>query len=327
MVNDLPNSGSAPQVSVVVPMYNEEEALGGFFEALEPVLRQLGESYEIICVNDGSRDRTLELLTQRAEADARIKIIDFSRNFGKEAALSAGLDATSGQAVIPIDADLQEPPELIPQMLAHWKEGYDVVLARRKSRESDTAFKRLSAGMFYRAMRLSGDIEIPENVGDFRVMDRKVVDALRLLPERTRFMKGLFAWLGFKQITIEFERPPRQGGEAKQSLKRLVGLASDGLISFSTLPLRIWSYIGFFVALISLLYMIYIVLKTLIFGIDTPGFATLLTVLLFFNGLLMINMGILGAYIARIFTEVKARPLYLVQSRTNFQPREKKSEE
>lgn len=318
MERDVRTSGNAPTVSVVVPMYNEETALGAFFDSLLPVLEGQGRSFEIICVNDGSRDGTLERLVQRAETEPRIKVIDFSRNFGKEAALSAGLEAATGQAIIPIDADLQEPPELIPEMLALWQQGYDVVLAKRRSRASDTVFKRWSAALFYRTMRVLGDIELPENVGDFRVMDRKVVDALQRLPERTRFMKGLFAWLGFRQVTIEFDRPSRQDGEAKQSLKRLVRLASDGLISFSTLPLRIWGYIGFVVAVLALAYMVYIVLKTLIFGIDTPGFATIVTVLLFFNGLMMINMGILGAYIARIFTEVKSRPLYLVQSRVNF---------
>jgi glycosyltransferase involved in cell wall biosynthesis len=318
MDRDSRTTEGGPMISVVAPMHNEEDVLDAFFNALLPVLTGQGHSFEIICINDGSRDGTLAGLLKFAEADKRIKVIDLSRNFGKEAALTAGLDAASGQAIIPIDADLQEPPELIPEMLSLWQQGYDVVLAKRRSRSSDTVFKRWSAFLFYRGMRVLGDIDLPENVGDFRVMDRKVVDALRMLPERTRFMKGLFAWLGFRQVTIEFDRPSRQHGEAKQSLKRLVRLASDGLISFSTVPLRMWSYIGFAVALMALIYMGYIVLKTLIFGVDTPGFATIVTVLLFFNGLLMINMGILGSYIARIFTEVKSRPLYLVRSRQNF---------
>lgn len=310
---------SSPVLSVVVPMYNEEMALSRFFETVEPVLASIGLSYEIVCVNDGSRDATLVGLARRASMDDRIKVIDFSRNFGKEAALSAGLDAARGAAIIPIDADLQEPPDLMPKMVELWKEGYDVVLAKRADRASDTRFKRFSAKLFYKLIRGLSDVDIPENVGDFRLMDRQVNDALRRLPERTRFMKGLFAWLGFHQTSIEFVRPARRDGVEKQNLHRLIGLAMDGVISFSTMPLRFWGYLGFVIALLAFCYGAYIVLKTLIFGVDTPGFATLATVLLFFNGLLMINLGVLGEYVTRIFTEVKGRPLYLVRERINFE--------
>ncbi|MEM7521030.1 MAG: glycosyltransferase family 2 protein [Pseudomonadota bacterium] len=309
----------APVLSVVVPMYNEETAAPAFFDALEPVLAELALSYEIICVNDGSRDATIVELVKRSAQDNRIKVIDLSRNFGKEAALSAGLDAARGQAVVPIDADLQEPPELLPQMVDLWLQGYDVVLAKRKDRSADRVFKRNSARLFYILLRGLSDVDIPENVGDFRLMDRKVNDALRRLPERSRFMKGLFAWLGFREATVEFVRPARQGGPEKQNLRRLIALAMDGLISFSTTPLRFWGYLGFVVAMFAFCYGLYIILKTLIFGVDTPGFATLATVLLFFNGLLMINLGVLGEYVTRIYTEVKQRPLYLVRERINFE--------
>jgi len=309
----------SPVLSLVVPMYNEEAALKRFFETVEPVLASIGLGYEIICVNDGSKDATLAELYRRATQDARIKVLDLSRNFGKEAALSAGLDAAQGQAIIPMDADLQEPPDLLPQMVALWRQGFDVVLAKRTDRKSDTWFKRFSAKLFYRLIRGLSDVDIPANVGDFRLMDRQVNEALRRLPERTRFMKGLFAWLGFRQTEIEFVRPRRQDGAGKQNLRRLIGLAMDGVISFSTVPLRMWGYLGFVVAGFAFCYGMFIVLKTLVFGVDTPGFATLATVLLFFNGLLMINLGVLGEYVTRIFTEVKGRPLYLVRERINFE--------
>jgi len=309
----------SPVLSIVVPMYNEEAALKRFFETVEPVLASIGLGYEILCVNDGSKDATLAELYRRATQDSRIKVIDLSRNFGKEAALSAGLDAAQGQAIIPMDADLQEPPDLLPQMVALWRQGFDVVLAKRTDRKSDTWFKRFSAKLFYRLIRGLSDVDIPENVGDFRLMDRQVNEALRRLPERTRFMKGLFAWLGFRQTEIEFVRPRRQDGAGKQNLRRLIGLAMDGVISFSTVPLRMWGYLGFVVAGFAFCYGMFIVLKTLVFGVDTPGFATLATVLLFFNGLLMINLGVLGEYVTRIFTEVKGRPLYLVRERINFE--------
>lgn len=314
----LAQSRQDPVLSLVVPMYNEAESLEGFFAALQPALEALGVSYEIICVNDGSRDMTLAGLMGRARQDRRIKVIDLSRNFGKEAALTAGLEAARGQAIVPMDADLQEPPALLGQMLALWQEGYDVVLARRVDRRSDSAFKRLSAALFYRLLRAFSEVDIPENVGDFRLMDRRVNEALRRLPERTRFMKGLFAWLGFRQTTIDFTRPARQGGTGKQNLGRLLRLAMDGLVSFSTTPLRIWGYLGFLVAGLAFAYGAVIFFRTLIFGVDVPGFATLATVLLFFNGLIMVNLGILGEYITRIFAEVKDRPLYLVRERINF---------
>jgi glycosyltransferase involved in cell wall biosynthesis len=261
-------------------------------------------------------------LRKCAEADARIKVIDLSRNFGKDIALSAGLDHARGDAIVPIDVDLQDPPELIPEMLGLWQEGHEVVLAIRGDRSSDTHTKRITAGLFYRLMSWFGDITIPAHAGDFRLMDRSVVDALKRLPERTRFMKGLFAWLGFRQTAIYYTRPPRAVGYTKWKPWKLWNYALDGVVSFTTLPLRIWTYLGFLVALFSLGYLVVIVLRTLMLGVDVPGYASILSVVLLFSGFNMIGLGLLGEYIGRIFVEVKQRPLYLIRETIGFGPQE-----
>jgi polyisoprenyl-phosphate glycosyltransferase len=308
----------APVLSLVVPLYNEAKGLPWFFETVTGVLDGIGQTYEIIYVNDGSRDETLAVLIGIAMRDPRIKVIDLSRNFGKEAALTAGLDAARGDAVVPMDVDLQDPPDLLPEMVTLWQQGFDVVLAKRANRGSDALIKRLFARLYYWILKRMSNTAIPENVGDFRLMDRKVVEALKKLPERTRFMKGMFAWLGFRQTTVEFVRPARATGTSNQGAIKLLRLGLDGLISFTTLPLRIWTFLGLTVAVVSLTYMAQILIKTLIFGIETPGFATLATALFFFNGIILLNIGILGEYVARIFDEVKRRPIYLVRERINF---------
>lgn len=311
-------STEAPILSLVVPMYDEEEGIGNFFGRLVPLLEGIVERFEIICVNDGSSDRTLELLKARAAHDSRIKILDLSRNFGTEAALTAGLDIARGDAVIPIDADLQDPPELIGDMLALWQQGYDVVLAARSDRSSDRRMKRLSALWFYKIIGRFSEVPIPENVGDFRLMDRQVVEALKQLPERSRFMKGIFAWLGFRTTQVTFSRAARQSGEAKHNYRSLFRLAVDGLISFTVFPLRIWTLIGFCISILAGIFMFVIIGDALFYGRETPGYASLMTVILLFNGLLMINMGVMSEYIARIFIEVKKRPLYLVRETVNL---------
>lgn len=310
--------GESPVLSVVCPMYNEESALPHFIARIGEVLDPLLADYEIVCVNDGSRDATLPALREWAARDTRVKIVDLSRNFGKEAALSAGLDFARGRAIVPIDVDLQDPPELIGAMLEHWRAGYDVVLAARHDRSSDPRLKRATAGWFYTLMARISDIEIPANVGDFRLMDRQVVEALQRLPERARFMKGIFAWLGFRTTTISFARPNRSAGEAKQHYGRLARLALDGIVSFTTFPLRVWTLLGIALSTASAVYMLVIIVRTLVFGNDVPGYASIMTVLLFFNGMIMINLGILGEYIARIFVEVKGRPIYLVRETVNL---------
>ena len=308
------------KLSIVVPMFNEAANIEPFFAALIPAVEQVTDSYEVICVNDGSNDQTLELLKDRHRANQRIKAIDLSRNFGKEAALSAGLYLSRGEAVIPIDADLQDPPELIPQLVEKWRQGYRVVLCERTDRRAENFLKRFTAGLFYRLNQKLSDISIPVNVGDFRLMDRQVVDALRQLPERTRFMKGLFAWLGYEQIRVGYIRDTRNTGTSKWHYWKLWNFALDGIFSFSTLPLRIWTYLGLVVACGAAFYMAFIVFKVLIMGVDVPGYASTLVFLLFFSGLNMIGLGILGEYVGRIFTEVKRRPLYLIKQTIGMQP-------
>ena len=300
-------------LSLVVPMYNEADTIEAFFKALIPVVERTVDDYEVICVNDGSSDNTLELLKTKNQTNKNIKIVDLSRNFGKEFALTAGLQFTSGDAVIPLDADLQDPPELIPELIEKWREGYKVIHCVRADRQSDSFIKRFTANLFYRINYKLSDVPIPENVGDFRLMDRQVVEALRQLPGRTRFMKGLFAWLGYDQTQVTYIRPSRSIGTTKWSFWRLWNFALDGIFSFSTVPLRIWTYIGFLVAVTAAIYMVFIISKVLIMGVDVPGYASTVVLLLFFSGLNMIGLGILGEYVGRIFTEVKRRPLYLIK--------------
>ncbi len=300
-------------ISVVVPVYNEVEACPRFLNKILPILASLTPDYEIIFVDDGSSDGTLKALQQAHVQDARVKAITLTRNFGKELALTAGLDFAFGDAVIPIDVDLQDPPELIPEMVSRWQEGFDMVLPVRADRSSDSLLKRASAGIFYNLARKLSDVEIPANVGDFRLMDRKVVEALKRLPERTRFMKGLFAWLGFTQTTVEYSRPERAVGETKWKYWQLWNFALEGLFSFSTLPLRIWTYFGLCIALLGLGLAGYIIYRQIFFGIDVVGYASLIVSVLFFSGMNMVGLGIIGEYLGRIFLEVKQRPRYLVR--------------
>lgn len=308
-----------PTLSIVVPMYNEEDALDGFFGRVQRALATVTPSYEIICINDGSRDRTLAHLRALAEQDSRIKVVNLSRNFGKEIAMSAGLDHATGDAVIPIDADLQDPPELIPMMVAKWRAGAKLVLAKRRDRSSDGWLKRFTANGAYWLFSKLTHPRIPQNVGDFRLMDREVVQAIKRLPERSRFMKGLFAWIGYDPVYVEYDREARSAGETKWNYWKLWNFALDGITSFSSLPLRIWSYIGFGVSLFAMAYLGWIVSKTLIFGLDLPGYASLMSVILFFNGVMLVGIGVIGEYLARIFTEVKARPLYIVSEKIGFE--------
>jgi glycosyltransferase involved in cell wall biosynthesis len=301
-------------LSIAVPCFNEQHSIQPFVAAITPVLEALGRGYEILFVDDGSTDNTLPLLVALASTHAHIKVISLTRNFGKEAALTAALDFVSGAAVIPMDVDLQDPVELIAPMVAKWQAGADVVLAHRQSRPGDAVVKRWAARLFYRLISKLSAIPIPENVGDFRLMDRKVVDCVRQLPEKTRFMKGILAWPGFQSETIEFTRPPRQAGNSKWPLWKLFNYALDGIFSFSTAPLRVWTYIGSALSFFSLGYFLWVVVKTLVLGIDVPGYASTLSVILFFNGIILIGLGILGEYLGRVFIEVKGRPIYLVRS-------------
>jgi polyisoprenyl-phosphate glycosyltransferase len=274
-----------------------------------------GVDFEVVCVDDGSRDATLPALVALSHRDPRYSVIELSRNFGKEAALTAGLDAAAGDAVIPMDADLQDPPELIHEMVREWQGGHDVVLARRVDRSSDSFLKRKTAELFYRIHNRFSSVKIPENVGDFRLMDRVVVDAIKQLPEQQRFMKGLFAWVGFNAVTIDYARSPRAAGLTKFSGWKLWNFALEGITSFSSAPLKFWSYAGGVGALVSLAYALFLVIRTLVMGIDLPGYASLMVAIIFFGSVQLISVGMLGEYIGRIYMESKRRPLYVVRKR------------
>ncbi len=300
-------------LSIVCPCYNEETALPAFFEAIESVLESITEHYEIVCVDDGSSDSTLALLLEAAQRNPRIRVLELSRNFGKESALTCGLDYAGGDAVVPMDVDLQDPPALIRDMVEQWQQGYDVVLARRIDRSTDSFAKRVSANWFYRLHNRISDSKIPDNVGDFRLMDRKVVDAVRGLPEHRRFMKGLFAWVGFRTTTVTYARPERVAGTTKFNAWRLWNFALEGITSFSTWPLRVWAYVGLVVAGTAFVSGFLIVFRTLLLGVDVPGYASLLVSVQFLGGVQLIGLGILGEYMGRIYQETKGRPVYIVR--------------
>jgi glycosyltransferase involved in cell wall biosynthesis len=301
-------------ISLVVPCFNEAAAIGVFHDAILPCLEAIPDtSWEIICVDDGSTDDTLARLIALTAADRRFRVVEFSRNFGKEAALTAGIDAAQGDAVIPIDADLQDPPALIAQMVAAWRGGAEVVLAHRTDRSSDGVWKRKTASWFYRLHNQMSKTKIPENVGDFRLMDRVVVEALKRLPERQRFMKGLFAWVGFRTVTIDYARGKRMAGATKFSGFALWNFALEGFTSFSTAPLKIWTYLGALGALSTLIYAVFIVFYTVFHGTRVPGYASLLVAVLFFGSVQLMSIGLLGEYIGRIYLETKQRPSYLVR--------------
>lgn len=310
------------RISVVVPLYNEEENIDALFRRLLAVLEALNTSYEVICVNDGSRDNTLKNLVEYHQRYPQIKVVNLSRNFGKDTAMSAGIDYSQGMAVIPIDADLQDPPELIAEMIEKWHEGYDVVYASRRVRIGESWFKRFSAEGFYQVINKLSRVSIPPNTGDFRLIDRRVVESIKKMPERQRFMKGIFAWVGYKQTSILFDREPRYQGQTKWNYWKLWNFAIDGITSFSFLPLKVWTYVGLIIALVSLVYASFLILRTIIFGIDVPGYASLMVAVLFLGGIQLLTLGIIGEYIGRVYEEVKGRPLYLVRDCYGFENRE-----
>jgi polyisoprenyl-phosphate glycosyltransferase len=307
-------------LSVIVPVKDEEQAIGPFVARVAPILDGLfaDGAWEILFIDDGSEDATLAAVHAANRRDRRVRALSLSRNFGKEAALSAGLDHAGGAAVVPMDVDLQDPPEVIGDMLAKWREGYEVVYGVRRNRSTDSLPKRLTADLYYRAHNYLSDDKIPEHAGDFRLLDRSVVEVIRRMPERNRFMKGLFAWSGFRQAAVEYDRVPRTVGKTKFRYWKLWTLALDGITSASTMPLRVWSYIGVVVAFFSLLYAIFLILRTTILGIDMPGYASMMVAILFFGGLQLISLGVLGEYVGRILVETKQRPIYVVRERIGF---------
>ncbi len=302
-----------PLLSLVVPVFNEEESIDLFIDSVVAVLERPGFRFEMVFVNDGSRDETLSHLLDRSEHDRRLRIVNLSRNFGKEAALTAGIENARGDVLIPMDIDLQDPPEMIEPFMARWREGYDVVYGVRTGRPTDTAAKRMSARWFYWVFNSMSPVRIPPNAGDFRLVDRRAAEVLRLLPERNRFMKGLFAWVGFNAIGVPYERPPRAAGATKFNLWRLWNFALDGVVSFSTTPLRAWFYVGGGIAGAAFLYAMFIVARVLILGVDAPGYASLLVVVLMMGGIQLLSLGIIGEYLGRLFLEVKGRPIYVVE--------------
>jgi len=302
------------RISVVVPFHNEAGGIERFHAELHSALHELNSyAFEIICIDDGSSDATLAELLAIVERDPRVRVLELSRNFGKEAALTAGIDASRGDAVIAMDADLQDPPQLIARLVEEWQRGADVVLARRTDRSRDSFLKRMTAGLFYRIHNRVSSVQIPENVGDFRLLDRAAVDALKALPERQRFMKGLFAWIGFRTATVDYARAARASGASKFSGWRLWNFALEGFTSFSTVPLRIWTYIGAIGAFLTFVYALFIILRTLILGVDVPGYASLLVAVLFLGSLQLLSVGLLGEYIGRVYLESKRRPVYIVR--------------
>ena len=310
---DVQTRKTAPRLlSLVIPLYNEQAVIGAFHARLAAVLDGLASPAEIVYVNDGSTDRSVSLLLDLRQGDPRVAIVDLSRNFGKELALTAGLDHAQGDAVVIIDADLQDPPELIPELLKGWEQGYDVVCARRIAREGDTWLKRLTAAAFYRLLERSTRTQIPRDTGDFRLLSRRAVDAAKSLREQHRFMKGLLAWIGFAHLSVPYRREPRHAGRSKWSYWRLWNLAIEGLTSFTIAPLRLASYLGAAVALLSFAYAAVIIYKTLAYGDPARGYPSLMVTILFLGGVQLLSLGVIGEYLGRIFNETKRRPLYLV---------------
>ena len=312
------------KLSVIIPFYNEDVVLEEFYQRLSAVFEKNDLNGEFLFVNDGSEDSSLSLLYRLKEKDGRISIIDLSRNFGKEIAMTAGLDHAKGDAVILIDADLQDPPELIPDLINEWHKGYDVVYAQRTERGGESLVKKITSHSFYRLMQHVGNVKIPRDTGDFRLLSRRAVEALNKLRERNRFMKGLYAWIGYPQKAVPYKRDPRFAGETKWNYWRLWNFALDGVTSFSTTPLKAATYLGLLTALGAFLYASFVLVKALVFGDDVPGFPTLMIVILFLGGVQLIALGIIGEYLGRAFDESKYRPLYLLKG---YEPSELAQEE
>jgi glycosyltransferase involved in cell wall biosynthesis len=315
MISTSSNSITRDLISIVVPAYNEADGIGEFNRRLADVRRKLPESSEVIYVNDGSRDDTLAILQQLRERDPTIAIVNLSRNFGKEIALTAGLDHSHGDAVIVIDADLQDPPELIPALIKHWREDEaDVVFARRCSRAGENWFKKVTAYGFYRVINALSRQTVPVDTGDFRLLSRRAVDAITMLRERHRFMKGLFVWIGYRQVSVPYERDPRFAGTTKWNYWRLWNFSLEGITSFSIGPLKVATYIGLLTAISAVFYGTFIIGRTILFGNPVPGYPSLLVFILFLGGIQLVSLGIIGEYVGRVFNETKQRPLYLVDA-------------
>ena len=308
------------KISLVIPMYYEEEVAKECYNRVVDILKKIENyEYEIVFVNDGSKDKTLEILEEIAKEDTQVKVISFSRNFGHQAAVTAGIKEVTGDAIVIIDADLQDPPELIPDMIKYWEKGNEVIYGKRKTRKGESAFKLLTAKMFYKTLNTLSDVEIPKDTGDFRLVDKKVIDVVNNMPEHNKFLRGLFSWVGFKQMPYEYERQERFAGKTKYPLKKMLKLASDGIISFSTKPLKIVGGLGIFSIFISLCILIYAILSFIFkWNALTPGWTSLMVMLTFLGGMILISLWMIGEYIARIYDECKARPQYIISKKINI---------
>jgi dolichol-phosphate mannosyltransferase len=308
-----------PVYSLVIPIYNEEAVLPMLLRRLDALLDALDAPAEAIFVDDGSRDASPIVLEAKARADRRYRFIKLSRNFGHQIAITTGMDRAAGEAVIVMDADLQDPPEVVLDMIAKWKEGYQVVYAERLSREGESRFKRAAAGLFYRLLGRLSDVEIPRNVGDFRLVDRKALDAFLAMPERDRFVRGMFAWIGFRQTVAPFHRPPRAAGETKYSLAKMIRLAADGVVSFSDAPLRVALWAGLAISTLAILYGIWVIALWAMNANLARGWSSIIVVVTFLGGANMLMTGVMGVYVGRIYAEVKRRPLYIVDRAVGFE--------
>ncbi|KRF55609.1 glycosyltransferase family 2 protein [Priestia megaterium] len=316
---------SIVKYSIVVPVYNEEEVILETYRRLTEVMRSTKEAYELLFVNDGSKDRTAEIIKEYSEQDPAVVLLDFARNFGHQIAITAGMDYARGEAVVVIDADLQDPPELILEMIEKWKQGFDVVYAKRTKRKGETYFKKQTAAMFYRFLRAMTDIDIPLDTGDFRLLDRKVCNQMNSIQEKNRFVRGLVSWVGFKQIAVEYERDERLAGESKYPLKKMLKLSMDGITSFSYKPLKLASYAGVTLSGIGFIYLLVVMYLKLFTDSTITGWSSLIVIQLFFSGIILIILGMIGEYIGRIYDETKNRPLYIVREKYQLETREEVS--
>ncbi|HEY5585389.1 MAG TPA: glycosyltransferase family 2 protein [Ruminiclostridium sp.] len=305
-------------LSIVVPVYDEQEVIDETFKRLSGVFKDYFMNVEYIFINDGSKDNTYFKLSEIAKNNSGVRVINFARNFGHQIAITAGMDYAKGDAVVIIDADLQDPPEVIPEMVEKWKEGYEVVFGKRSQREGESFFKKFTAKMYYRFLDSMTDVNLPVDVGDFRLIDRKVCNAMKCLPERSRYVRGLVSWVGFKQTSVEYKREKRFAGETKYPLKKMIKLAGDGIFSFSYKPLKLATFAGMLVSVISFIYLIVVLIQKFIKNDVASGWASSMAVSLFFNGVMLIVIGIMGEYVGRIYEEVKARPLYIVGELVGF---------
>jgi len=301
-----------PEFSVIIPAYNEQEVIEESYRRLTAVMAGLGEPYELIFIDDGSRDKTAELLGRICLDDKHVVLIRFSRNFGHMPAITAGMDYARGRAVMVIDADLQDPPELFPQMIEKWREGYDVVYGKRSERKGETGFKKLTAGLYYRFLRRMTDVDLPVDTGEFRLIDRKVCDAIKKIKEKNRYIRGLVSWVGFKQTGVEYVREKRFAGETKYPFAKMIKLAMDGITSFSYKPLKLATNLGFFISALGFIYLLVVIYERLFTHSTTTGWASMVAILLFSQGIVLMVLGLMGEYIGRIFEEIKGRPIYIV---------------